>query len=286
MARKLSEMRLPRFPLLSEEETVNYLVKAKEGDREARDTLINCHIKLVFNLVKRFENRGCEVEDLFQIGTIGLIKAIDNFDLNHQVKFSTYAVPMIIGEIRRFLRDNGVIKVSRSVKETAIKVRQAEDMLAKEIGRDPTVGEIAETLGIPKEEVVAAMEAVQAPTSIHETFYQDDGDPIYVLDQLGNEAADESWLDGIAIKEVIDKLPTRLRQVLVLRYFEDQTQCQVAAQLGVSQVQVSRLEKQALQMARELLAEPEEEKAHSFPASGDNNPSENNSGGEDTCTSE
>lgn len=283
MAHKLSEMRLPRFPLLSEEETMNYLRKAREGDREAREKLINCHIKLVFNLVKRFENRGCEVEDLFQIGTIGLIKAIDNFDLNHQVKFSTYAVPMIIGEIRRFLRDSGTIKVSRSVKETAIKVRQAEDRLAKEMGRDPTVGEIAESLGIPKEEVVAAMEAVQAPTSIHETFYQDDGDPIYVLDQLGNEASDESWLDSIALKEVMDKLPPRLRQVLVLRYFEDQTQCQVAAQLGVSQVQVSRLERQALQMARELLAGPEE-RVHSSVDSGDNN-SENNSGGDDKCMS-
>lgn len=258
MAHKLAEMRLPRFPLLSEEETMHYLQKTREGDREARETLINSHIKLVFNLVKRFENRGCEVEDLFQIGSIGLIKAIDNFDLDHQVKFSTYAVPMIIGEIRRFLRDSGAVKVSRSVKETAIKVRQAEDRLAKEMGHEPTVGEIAESLGIPKEEVVAAMEAVQIPTSIYETFYQDDGDPIYVLDQLSSQTADESWLDSIALKEVLDKLPSRLRQVLVLRYFEDQTQCQVAARLGVSQVQVSRLEKQALEQAKELLAGPEE----------------------------
>ena len=184
MISRLSEMNLPRFPLLNEQEMTELLKKTKQGDKEAREKLINCNLKLVFNLVQRFENRGYELEDLFQIGTIGLMKAIDKFDLSYNVKFSTYAVPMIIGEIRRFLRDDSVVKVSRSLKETSFKVHSIKEQLAKELGREPTITEIAEKLQISREEIVAALEAVQSPSSIHDTLFQDDGDPIFIMDQL------------------------------------------------------------------------------------------------------
>lgn len=256
MPSRLSEMRLPRFPLLTEEEVLEQLRLAKNGDQVAREKLINCNLKLVFNMVKRFENHGCDVEDLFQIGTIGLIKAIDNFDLDQHVRFSTYAVPMIMGEIRRYLRDNGPVKVSRSLKGTALKARQAEEKLTRELGREPSIGEVAEEMGLPREEIVAALEAVQAPTSIHDTFYQEDGDPIYILDQLTSEPEDaDSLCDRVTLKEVVRKLPPRLQQVVVMRFFQDLTQTIVAEQLGISQVQVSRLERQGLAMLRQLLAE-------------------------------
>lgn len=258
MPRRLSEMRLPRFPLLTEDEVLEQLRLAKSGDQEAREKLINCNLKLVFNLVKRFEDRGYDLEDLFQIGTIGLIKAIDNFDLDQNVRFSTYAVPMIIGEIRRYLRDNGPVKVSRSLKETAFKARQAEEKLTRELGREPSIGEVSEEMGLPREEIVAALEAVQAPTSIHDTFYQEDGDPIYVLDQLAHDPEDtDSLFDRVALKQVMRKLPPRLQQVIVMRFFQDLTQTTVAQQLGISQVQVSRLERQGLEMLRQMLSEEE-----------------------------
>lgn len=251
---RLSEMNLPRFPLLSEEETLELLRRAKEGDQEARERLINCNLKLVFNIVQRFENRGYELEDLFQIGTIGLIKAIDKFDLSYQVKFSTYAVPMILGEIKRFLRDDSSVKVSRSLKETAFKVNRAREELAKKLGREPGINEIAQVLDLSREEIVAALEAIQSPGSIHETVYQDDGDPIYVLDQLQDENEQEpAWLDKIALKEVLLKLPEKHRKVIVMRFFQDKTQTEVAEKLGLSQVQISRIERQALARLRELL---------------------------------
>ncbi|MCG0277642.1 MAG: RNA polymerase sporulation sigma factor SigF [Thermanaeromonas sp.] len=251
---RLSEMNLPRFPLLSEEETLKLLRRAKEGDREARERLINCNLKLVFNIVQRFQNRGYELEDLFQIGTIGLIKAIDKFDLSYQVKFSTYAVPMILGEIKRFLRDDSSVKVSRSLKETAFKVNRAREELAKKLGREPGINEIAQALDLSREEIVAALEAIQSPGSIHETVYQDDGDPIYVLDQLQDESEQEpAWLDKIALKEVLLKLPEKHRKVIVMRFFQDKTQTEVAEKLGLSQVQISRIERQALARLRELL---------------------------------
>ncbi|WP_366017850.1 RNA polymerase sporulation sigma factor SigF [Thermanaeromonas sp.] len=247
-------MNLPRFPLLSEEETLKLLRRAKEGDREARERLINCNLKLVFNIVQRFQNRGYELEDLFQIGTIGLIKAIDKFDLSYQVKFSTYAVPMILGEIKRFLRDDSSVKVSRSLKETAFKVNRAREELAKKLGREPGINEIAQALDLSREEIVAALEAIQSPGSIHETVYQDDGDPIYVLDQLQDESEQEpAWLDKIALKEVLLKLPEKHRKVIVMRFFQDKTQTEVAEKLGLSQVQISRIERQALARLRELL---------------------------------
>ncbi|MFZ5943443.1 MAG: RNA polymerase sporulation sigma factor SigF [Bacillota bacterium] len=251
---RLSEMNLPRFPLLSDEEMSSLLLKAKKGDHDARERLVNCNLRLVFNLVQRFANRGYEIEDLFQIGTIGLIKAIDKFDTTYNVKFSTYAVPMIVGEIRRFLRDDNPVKVSRSLKETAYKVNKCRDSLTTELGREPKISEIAEALEMNIEDIVTALEAVQAPTSIHETLYQDDGDPIYVLDQLTKDTEEEpQWFDKLALKEILNKLPTKEKEVLLLRFFQDKTQTEVAENVGLSQVQVSRIERQALRKIRALM---------------------------------
>lgn len=259
MSTRLSEMNLPRFPLLSDEEMKALLYKTKGGDPEARERLVNCNLKLVFNLVQRFTNRGYEPEDLFQIGTIGLIKAIDKFDLSYDVKFSTYAVPLIIGEIRRFLRDDNPVKVSRGLKEIAGKVSRVREDLAVSMGREPTVGEIAEAIGMTREEIVGALEAVQTPTSIYETLYQDDGDPIYVMDAItGDKGDDAGWFDRMAMKEILQRLPERDRQVLVLRFFEDKTQSEVAAMMKISQVQVSRIERQALKNLRVLMETKEE----------------------------
>lgn len=247
-------MNLPRFPLLSDEEMRSLLKRAQTGDADARERLVNCNLKLVFNLVQRFQNRGYELEDLFQIGCIGLMKAIDKFDLSYDVKFSTYAVPMIIGEIRRFLRDDNPVKVSRSLKETAYRVQQAKDRLTARLGREPLVGEVAKELGLEREEIVTALEAAQTPTSIYETLHQDDGDPIYLLDQLkGEDGGDSPWLEKLAIKQMLMELPERDRQILLWRFFEDKTQSDVACRLGLSQVQVSRLERQALRKLKELL---------------------------------
>lgn len=254
MNTRLSDMNLPRFPLLNEEEMINLLIKAKAGDKNAREYLINCNLKLVFNLVQRFEGRGYELEDLFQIGTIGLMKAIDKFDLSYNVKFSTYAVPMIIGEIRRFLRDDSPVKISRSLKETAYKVHRTKEDLTRSLGREPNIGEIAESLNLSREEIVAALEAVQSPSSIHDTIYQDEGDPIFVLDQLSDNKGEEGgWFDKIVIKESLKKLPEKHRQVILLRFFQDKTQTEVAEIIGLSQVQISRIERQALKYIRETL---------------------------------
>lgn len=252
---RLSEMNLPRFPLLGDEEMMNLLSRAQAGDIEAREKLINCNLRLVFNLVQRFGNRGYELEDLFQIGTIGLIKAIDKFNMAYNVKFSTYAVPMIIGEIRRFLRDDNPVKISRSLKENAYKINKVREQLTREWGREPTLQEIALEAGISQEEIVSSLEAVQAPTSIHETLYQDDGDPIYVIDQLSNENEDVNWFDRIALKEVLNKLTEKEREIIMMRFFQDKTQTEVATLVGLSQVQVSRIERQALKRFKALLQE-------------------------------
>ena len=254
MSTRLMEMNLPRFPLLSDEEMRELLRRAQAGDKAAREKLVNCNLKLVFNLVRRFQNRGYELEDLFQIGCIGLMKAIDKFDLSYDVKFSTYAVPMIVGEIRRFLRDDNPVKVSRSVKEAAYRIHPARQQLAARLGREPTVGEVALEVGLSREEVVTALEAAQAPTSIYETLHQDEGDPIYLLDQLqSDEKGDLPWLDHIAVQEMLRGLPERERKIITWRFFEDQTQAEIARRLGLSQVQVSRLERQALKRLRELM---------------------------------
>ena len=254
MIQRLTEMNLPRFPLLSDEEMMKLLHAARDGDEQARERLINCNLKLIFNLVQRFAHRGYEIEDLFQIGTIGLIKAIDKFDFSYGVKFSTYAVPMIIGEIRRFLRDDHPVKVPRSYKELVYKINRSRDALSASLGRDPTISEIAADIGVEREQIVSALEAVQSPTSIHDTLYQDDSDPIYVLDQLPIEKELEpSWFEKIALKEVLDKLPERERRVLLLRFFEDKTQSEIAGQLNLSQVQISRIERAALHHIRQFL---------------------------------
>lgn len=259
MSSRLVEMNLPRFPLLKDKEMKELLQKAKEGDSYARDKLVNCNLKLVFNLVKRFQNRGYELEDLFQIGCIGLMKAIDKFDLGYDVKFSTYAVPMIVGEIRRFLRDDNPVKVSRSVKETAYKIQQTREMLTARLGREPTISEIAGELSLSREEIVNALEAAQTPASIYETLHQDDGDPIYLLDQLkGSQEGETPWLESLSINEILDKLPERDRLIITWRFFEDKTQSDIARRLNLSQVQVSRLERQALKKIKDLMADSNE----------------------------
>jgi len=256
MSSRLVEMNLPRFPLLKDKEMRELLKKAKAGEVYARDKLVNCNLKLVFNIVKRFQNRGYELEDLFQIGCIGLMKSIDKFDLSYDVKFSTYAVPMIVGEIRRFLRDDSPVKVSRSLKETAYKIQQVRSLLTARLGREPSVGEVGAELGLSREEVVNALEATQAPTSIYETLHQDDGDPIYLLDQLKGEE-NEDVLESISIRELLDNLPERDRYIINLRFFEDKTQSEIARRLGLSQVQVSRLERQALKKLKEIMGKNE-----------------------------
>ncbi|MHB9093991.1 MAG: RNA polymerase sporulation sigma factor SigF [Eubacteriales bacterium] len=254
MSTRLSEMNLPRYPLLSNAEMKQLLQRVRDGDEQAREILVNHNLKLVFNLVQRFSNRGYELEDLFQIGTIGLIKAIDKFDLSYDVKFSTYAVPLIIGEIRRFLRDDNPVKVSRSLKETANKVHRTRDQLTAHLGREPSIADIAQHSGLAAEDIVAALEAAQTPASIFETIYQDDGDPIFAIDAIVGETEETSgWFDKIALKEVLRRLPEREKKVLLLRFFEDKTQAEVAAVMDISQVQVSRIERQALKNIRAMM---------------------------------
>lgn len=247
-----TDVRNANHPYLSDEEVKRLIQNSQSGDGEARERLVNCNIRLVWSVVQRFLNRGYEADDLFQIGCIGLLKAVDKFDLSYDVKFSTYAVPMIIGEIQRFLRDDGTLKVSRSLKEMANKVRRAKDDLSKKIGRIPTVVEIADELGVTPEEVVFAQEANRAPSSIHETVFENDGDPITLMDQISDN--DEGkWFDKIALKEAINKLSERERLIVFLRYFRDQTQSEVADRLGISQVQVSRLEKKILKTIKDQI---------------------------------
>ena len=254
MAGKLTEMNLPRFPRLSDDEVQILLKKAQAGDDAARERMIHCNLRLVFHLVQRFSNRGYDMEDLFQIGTIGLMKAIDKFNTDYGVQFSTYAVPMIVGEIRRFLRDDGPIKISRSLKETGIRVRSVQETLACKLGREPRLSEVAERMGLSQEQITEAIEATRYLTSIHEEVYQDDGDAIYVIDQLANKEDDGKFLEYIALDEVLSRLPERERMILYLRFYRDKTQMEVAEEIGISQVQVSRLERKAIAMARELMS--------------------------------
>jgi RNA polymerase sporulation-specific sigma factor len=237
---------------LNDKEVKHLIKEAQGGNQEARDTIVNINTRLVWSVVQRFLNRGYEADDLYQIGCIGLIKSVDKFDLSYDVKFSTYAVPMIIGEIQRFLRDDGTVKVSRSIKESANKIRKLKDELSKTLGRTPTVKEIAEKLDMTPEEVVFAQEASRQLTSIHETVYENDGDPITLLDQISDEG-DMKWFDKIALRDEIEKLAEREKLIVYLRYYKDQTQSQVAERLGISQVQVSRLEKKILKQLKEQL---------------------------------
>lgn len=240
-------------PYLEDSEVKRLIALSQSGDMEARDRLVNSNIRLVWSVVQRFMNRGYEPEDLFQIGCIGLLKSVDKFDLSYDVKFSTYAVPMIIGEIQRFLRDDGTLKVSRSLKETANKVRKMKDELSKTMGRLPTISEVAERLGITAEDVIFAQEANKPPTSIHETVFENDGDPITLMDQIADDSQDK-WFDKLALTEAIGGLSERERMIVYLRYYRDKTQSEVANRLGISQVQVSRLEKKILQLIKEQIA--------------------------------
>lgn len=235
-----------KLPVLKEKEKEELLVKVKKGDKSARDELINGNLRLVLSVIQRFTGRGENLDDLFQIGCIGLIKSIDNFDINQQVKFSTYAVPMIIGEVRRYLRDSNPIRVSRSIKDTAYHAMQAKEQLINKLNREPTVNEIAEVMGITKAEVVIALESIVDPISLYEPVYSDGGDTIFVLDQVGDKNDDRNWLDEISFKEEIKKLSDRERLILSLRYMNGKTQMEVSNQIGISQAQVSRLEKGAI----------------------------------------
>jgi RNA polymerase sporulation-specific sigma factor len=241
-------------PFLDDAEVKRLIALSQAGESSARDTLVNCNIRLVWSVVQRFMNRGYEPEDLFQIGCIGLLKSVDKFDLSYDVKFSTYAVPMIIGEIQRFLRDDGTLKVSRSLKEMANKVRKTKDELSKGLGRLPTVSEVAEKLGVTAEDVVFAQEANKPPASIHETVFENDGDPITLMDQIADESGDK-WFDKLTLSEAIETLSERERLIVYLRYYRDQTQSEVASRLGISQVQVSRLEKKILQTIKDQIAQ-------------------------------
>ena len=239
------------LPTLSREEKNELFVKIKNGDTDAREQFVNGNLRLVLSVIQRFGNRNENVDDLFQVGCIGLIKAIDNFDLSQNVQFSTYAVPMIIGEIRRYLRDNNSIRVSRSLKDIAYKALQAKERLTKENEKEPSVNDIAKELNLPKEDVVLALDAIQDPVSLYEPVYNDGADAIFVMDQVSDEKnTDENWLEEIAIKEALKKLTDREKHILDLRFFKGRTQMEVASELGISQAQVSRLEKSALKHMR------------------------------------
>src|SRR5690606_27519658 len=243
-----------KLPVLTNEEMQKLFIKIKAGDMNAREEFIQGNLRLVLSIIQRFNRRGEDVDDLFQVGCIGLIKAIDNFDLSQNVRFSTYAVPMIIGEIRRYLRDNNPIRVSRSLRDTAYKALQAREQLINKNLKEPTISEIAEELNLPKEEVVFALDAIQEPISLFEPIYHDSGDAIYIMDQVKDKKSeDEVWLQEIALREAIDKLDQREKLILNLRFYEGKTQMEVAEEIGISQAQVSRLEKNALRQMRKLI---------------------------------
>lgn len=228
--------------------------KAAEGDKKAREELISGNLKLVLSVIRRFSGRGENPDDLFQVGCIGLIKAIDNFDLSHGVKFSTYAVPMIIGELRRYLRDNTPIRVSRSVRDLAYKALSVKDELSAKLSREPKIEEIAAKLGVPKEDVALALDAIADPVSLYEPVYSENGDSVYVMDKVCDVSnTDESWLESIAISQAIDKLSPREKRIINLRFFEGRTQMEVADEISISQAQVSRLEKGALERIKKDL---------------------------------
>ena len=235
-----------KLPVLKEAQKDKLLVEVKKGSKWAREELINGNLRLVLSVIQRFTGRGENLDDLFQVGCIGLIKSIDNFDVTQNVKFSTYAVPMIIGEIRRYLRDNNPIRVSRSIKDTAYRAMQVKERLMSERQVEPTVEEIAKELEIPTTEVVIALESIVSPMSLYDPVYSDGGDTIYVLDQVGDNNDDKNWLEEIHFKEAIKDLSEREKNILSLRFMQGKTQMEVSREIGISQAQVSRLEKGAL----------------------------------------
>lgn len=244
-----------RLPLLKQQEKEALFIRIKEGDREAREEYIKGNLRLVLSVIKRFSASNENVDDLFQIGCIGLMKAIDNFDINLNVKFSTYAVPMIMGEIRRFLRDNSSIRVSRSIKDTAYKAIYTRESLTKKNMKEPTIAEVAKEIGIPKEEVVYALDAIQNPMSLYEPVYTDGGDTLYVMDQISDKKnREENWVEHLSLSEAMKQLGEREHEIISLRFFEGKTQMEVARVVGISQAQVSRLEKNALSVMKRFLS--------------------------------
>lgn len=251
---ELSGANTAKLKVLGNDETMRLLNLSKQGDRKAREELISGNLRLVLSVIQKFSSRNENIDDLFQVGCIGLIKAIDNFDISQNVRFSTYGVPMIIGEIRRYLRDNSSIRVSRSMRDTAYRVLQAKEKLIGSGQREPTVEEIAKELGIKREDVVFAMNAITDPISLYEPVYSDGGDAICVMDQVGdNKNTDESWLERIALSEAMNRLSSREKRILALRFFDGKTQTEVAAEIGISQAQVSRLEKNAIEQIKKDL---------------------------------
>ena len=241
-----------KLPTLTAAETDALLARAKDGDSLAREKLVEGNLRLVLSVIQRFAGRGENADDLFQVGCVGLLKAIDNFDISQNVRFSTYGVPMIIGEIRRYLRDNSAIRVSRSMRDTAYRVLQAREQLMSQNQREPTVEQIAAQLGIPREEVVMAMDAIVDPVSLYEPVYSDAGDNVCVMDQVrDSNNSDEHWLEQISLKDAIARLDKRQRNILALRFCQGKTQMEVSSEIGISQAQVSRLEKGAIRKIKE-----------------------------------
>ena len=239
-----------QLPVLTEAEKRQLLTLAHAGDKAARARMVEGNLRLVLSVVQRFAQRGENLDDLFQVGCIGLIKAIDNFDPAQPVRFSTYGVPMIIGEIRRFLRDNNALRVSRSVRDVAYRAMQCREQLQKKLGREPHINEIAAVVNLPKETVTMALESVVEPVSLYEPVYNDGGDPIYVMDQVGETDGEDSWISGIMFRDTVGSLTGREKKIMSLRYLSGMTQVEVAKEIGISQAQVSRLEKGALERIR------------------------------------
>lgn len=244
---EISGVNTAKLPLLTPEEKTTLMKKIKQGDEKARQEFINGNLRLVLSIIRRFWGRGENADDLFQVGCIGLIKAMDNFDLEQNVQFSTYAVPMIVGEIKRYLRDNNPIRVSRSVRDLAYKAIQVRDKLLKEKEKEPTIEEIAKELGVEKEEIVFSLDAIQDPISLQEPVFNDGSDSIYVMDQVKDARnSDEMWSERITIEEAMKKLNEREKKIVEKRFFDGRTQMEVAEELNISQAQVSRLEKNAI----------------------------------------
>ena len=244
-----------KLPILKEDEKAELFRKIKEGDLQAREDYIKGNLRLVLSVIKRFAGNGENVDDLFQIGCIGLIKAIDNFDPTMNVKFSTYAVPMIIGEIRRYLRDNNAIRVSRSLRDTAYKAIHARELLMKQNLQEPTIPEIAAETGLTKEEIVFALDAIQSPVSLYEPVYTDGGDTLYVMDQISDKKSrEETWVEELSLSDAMKRLGEREHYIIQLRFFQGKTQMEVAEEIQISQAQVSRLEKSALKNMRNYLS--------------------------------
>jgi RNA polymerase sporulation-specific sigma factor len=249
---KICGINTSQLKVLPEKEKVRLLKLVKDGDKKAREELINGNLRLVLSVIQRFTGRGETLDDLFQVGCIGLIKSIDNFDISQNVRFSTYAVPMIIGEIRRHLRDNNTVKVSRSMRDVAYRAMQIKEQIINSKDREPTIQEIASEMGLRKETVVLSLEAIVEPVSLNEPVFSDNnGDTVYIMDQIGDTDDDSNWLDGISMKQAVKKLGIREKSILSLRFLKGKTQMEVAKEIGISQAQVSRLEKSAMKKIKE-----------------------------------